>query len=78
MPGAVSQGHGREDALRNMQESMEGWLETALEDGWTPAEESPSLVAAWIGQILDDRAAEGWDLRVETATIVPKLTAPVS
>ena len=69
MPGAVSQGHGREDALRNTQESMTGSYEVGLENGVTPLEESPALVAEHIEFILSWKAEEGWPLVVETAPL---------
>ena len=75
MPGAVSQGHGREEALRNMQESITGWYEVAIENGNGPLEETPELIAAWIRDILQDRVEEGWDLCLET---VPLELAPVA
>lgn len=70
MRGAVSQGNDREDALRNIQECMELWLEPDP-DGHaeTPLKETPELVAAEIQVVLGWRAEEGWPLLVETATV---------
>lgn len=70
MPGSVSQGDDREDALRNIQECMELWLE-ADSDGHseTPLKETPALVAAEIQVVLGWRAEEGWPLLVETAMV---------
>ena len=77
MPGAVSQGKTRAEALRNMQESMGGWYEVAREQGFQPLEETPELVGEWVKEILQDRVEEGWDLRVETTSLTPTIAVPV-
>ncbi|MGE3074857.1 MAG: type II toxin-antitoxin system HicB family antitoxin [Dehalococcoidia bacterium] len=70
LPGAVSQGEGREAALRNIQEAMLGWLEVAAETGNADIlEESPELIAAEIAFVLGWKAEEGWPLIVETAPV---------
>ncbi len=76
MPGAVSQGDTREEALLNMTESMTLWLEVAVEDGFGPREETPELVAEGIAEVLGWRAEEGWDLLIETATLDVAVGAP--
>jgi len=75
MPGAVSQGDSRDEALANIRESMEGWLEVAHERGFDALDETPELVAAEIGVVLGFRAEEGWDLLVETALVRPSVAA---
>lgn len=75
MPGALSQGDSREEALANIQEAMEGWLEVAIERGTARLEETPELVAREIATVLEFRAEEGWDLLVETAVVIPKVAA---
>lgn len=65
LPGAASEGETRDEALSNIREAMELWLE----DGSRPLEESPELIAAEIAFILGWRAEEGWPLIVETATL---------
>jgi hypothetical protein len=77
MPGAVSQGETRAEALRNMQESMGGWYEVGREQGFEPLEETPELVGEWVKEILQDRVEEGWDLRVETTSLTPTIAVPV-
>jgi antitoxin HicB len=52
MPGALSQGDSREEALANIQEAMEGWLEVTRERGADALTETPELVAADIGETL--------------------------
>lgn len=71
LPGAVSEGDTRDEALANIREAMEGWLEVALEDGHGPLLETPELVAAEIAEVLEFRAEEGWQLLVETAVVTP-------
>jgi hypothetical protein len=69
MRGALSQGDNREEALRNIQEAMEGWLEVATELGDAPLPETPELISAEVAFVLGWRAEEGWPLVVETATV---------
>jgi predicted RNase H-like HicB family nuclease len=75
MPGALSQGNSRDEALANIQEAMEGWIEAAAERGIPRLEETPELVARGIAEILEFRSEEGWDLLVETAVVTPKVAA---
>jgi predicted RNase H-like HicB family nuclease len=65
LPGAASQGQSRDEALSNIREAMELWLE----DGNRPLQESPELIAAEIAFVLGWRAEEGWPLIVETTTL---------
>lgn len=70
LPGAVSQGDDRQDALRNIKEAMELWLEVSAEGGAQALEETPELIADEIAFVLGWKAEEGWPLLVETATVV--------
>ena len=38
LPGCGSQGATREEALANVREALEGWIETAKEKGWVVPE----------------------------------------
>lgn len=69
MPGAVSCGKSRDEALANIRESMEGWFAVAEERGFGPVPESPELVAKSVAFDLGWQAEEGWALRVETASV---------
>jgi predicted RNase H-like HicB family nuclease len=70
MPGAVSEGDTREQALTAAAEVMAAWLEIAAEDGYAPLDETPQLIADEVAFVLGYRAEEGWDLVVETAVVV--------
>lgn len=70
MPGAVSQGETRAEALANIAEAMEGWLAVEREFGGDALPETPELVAAKIAQVLGWRAEEGWDLTIETVPVL--------
>ena len=71
MPGAITEGTTREEALQAMALVMEAWLELAERDGFGPAPESPALIAEAVRMILDDRLEMGWDLVIETSTLAP-------
>lgn len=66
LPGALSQGLGRPEALRNIQEAMEGWLEGGEA---VPEIETPELIAEAIQFVLTWKAEEGWPLVVETVQV---------
>jgi predicted RNase H-like HicB family nuclease len=70
LPGAISQGEGRDEALRNIHESMQGWLEVAEQNGAEILEETPELIAAEVAFVLSWKAEEGWPLVVETVPVV--------
>jgi predicted RNase H-like HicB family nuclease len=53
MPGCVSQGRSRDEALANIQEAMRGWLGAEVEQGRGPEVETPSLVAAALSEALE-------------------------
>ena len=71
MPGAVSEGETRDEALENVREAMEGRLELTLQRGAGPLPESPELVPHEVGRIPGFRAEAGWDMVVETAIVEP-------
>ena len=53
MPGCVSQGHGRDEALSNVREAITGWLEVEAEQGRGPLDETPAVVAAGVAEALE-------------------------
>ncbi len=75
MPGALTQGQSREQALAAAAEVMALWVDVAQEDGYGPLEETPALIAAQIASVLEDRDEEGWDRSIETAIVAPAVLA---
>jgi predicted RNase H-like HicB family nuclease len=70
MPGAVSQGEGREETLRDIPEAMELRLEASPDrNAETPLPETPALIAREVAWVLEWRAEEGCPLVADTATI---------
>ena len=62
MPGCVSQGTTRDEALRNIREAIEGWVIVEAEQGRRPLIETPSLVSAAVEdalEIIEDMRAAG-------------------
>ena len=76
LPGAVSAGQTRDEALANIKESMEGWLEAAIESGWDAQPETPELILADIAFTFSWRQEEGWPLLVETAQVCVDVPVP--
>ena len=52
MPGCFSMGDSRDEALANVRQAMQGWVETETEQGRAPLSETPSLVAEAVSQAL--------------------------
>ncbi len=75
-PGALSAGDSRDEALANITESVELWLEYAIDQGRDALEETAELVAEEVEDILNDREELGWDRAVETATIAVAVPVP--
>ena len=69
VPGAISGGDTRDQALSNIREAIEGVLAVMHEQGWDALEETPELIAAEVEKILGFRQEFGWDLVVETAVV---------
>ena len=72
MPGAIAEADSREQLLAVMADVMVSWLAIASGDGYGALSETPELVAAKVAEVLADRAAEGWDLVVETTLLGPR------
>ena len=75
MPGTLSQGQSRDEALANIAEAMELWLEVTLEDGVNTLPETPELIAAEAASFRDIQAENGWPIAVETAQVVVRVAA---
>jgi antitoxin HicB len=67
LPGALSEGDSRDEALANIREAIELWLEVSRERGESTPEESPDVLVAGIAQTLEHREDLGWDTAIETA-----------
>lgn len=73
MPGALTQGEDRDDALRNAAEVIQLWTEVAGERGMEPLPESPHLIANEVASVLEDREDAGWDNQILVTTISVEL-----
>lgn len=71
MPGAVTEGDTRAQALSAMAQVMEAWMERAAEDGFAPLPETSTLIAGEIAAVLNDREEAGRDHTIETAMLRP-------
>ena len=69
LPGYVSQGDDLEEALANILEAMELWLQVSREEGEELPGETPEVVSAEIREILSDRAEQGLPLTIETREV---------
>jgi predicted RNase H-like HicB family nuclease len=66
LPGCVSQGDSREEALANITDAIEGILALREKHHMPLPEETPELVAGEIRSCLEERRAEGLALTIET------------
>jgi predicted RNase H-like HicB family nuclease len=69
VPGCVSQGADLAAALSNIREAILACLEVRQEDRLIRVVETPDLIAREIQQCLEDRAAEGLPLTIETREV---------
>jgi predicted RNase H-like HicB family nuclease len=53
MPGCVSQGRSRDEALANARDAMGGWIKAEAEHGRGPLDETPAVVAAGVSEALE-------------------------
>jgi antitoxin HicB len=53
MPGCMSQGRSRDEALANVARAMAGWLEVEHEQGRGPLVETPVVLTAGVAEALD-------------------------
>ena len=53
MPGRVSQGRSRDEALANARRAMRGWIEAEAEQGRGPLAQTPAVVAASVSEALE-------------------------
>jgi predicted RNase H-like HicB family nuclease len=69
LPGCVSQGDSRQEALANILEAITLVLEV-IQDGGAPfPDETPEVIVGEIAEILKTRAEDGLPLTLETAEV---------
>ncbi|MBM2827083.1 MAG: hypothetical protein HW403_1147 [Dehalococcoidia bacterium] len=76
LPGCISEGDSLKEALENVKEAAEFWLEEWLEDGYPIPVETPEVVAEEIILCLQDFAEDGLSPILETSVI--ELPSPVA
>ena len=69
LPGCVSQGDSRDEALANIKEAIEGILALREKHHMPLPEETPELVSEEIRCCLEERRAEGLPLTIETEEV---------
>lgn len=69
VPGCVSPGHDLPTAVSNIPEAILLCLEVRRADGLAPVAETPELIARQIQECLEDRAAKGLPLTIETRQV---------
>ena len=76
LPGCVSQGDSRDEAVANIREAIDGILAVREKHHIPLPKETPELVAEEIRCCLEERGAEGLPLTIETeeVEISPKVT----
>lgn len=85
LPGCVSVGSSREEAIDHAREAIAGWLEAEAAAGRHPPWETPAVVAAGVAQaleIIDEMRAAGelppdygYELGVVTVEVQPPVVA---
>jgi predicted RNase H-like HicB family nuclease len=74
LPGCVSEGNDREEALRNIREAIALWSEVWLETHKKLPAETPAVVAKELEKSLRERADEGLPLTIETTEVDVELS----
>ena len=69
LPGCISEGNDREEALRNIREAITLWSEVWLEINRDLPLETPAVVAEELEKCLRERADEGLPLTIETTEV---------
>lgn len=85
MPGCLSVGKARDEALANVSDAMALWAETEADDGRAPLQETSAVIASAVSEaleIIDDmrRAGEipadvGYQLELVTVHPRPRVVA---
>ena len=77
LPGCVSQGDTRQEALENILEAIALVLEVMQEDGTPLQDETTEVITEEIHQILKAREEDGLPLTVETVQVELPSEVPV-
>lgn len=76
LPGALTQGDTRDEALKNAREAARLWLEASAAHGEGPLRETPQLIAEAVASVIADRDEAGWNHDLELTTMpAPALSA---
>ncbi len=70
LPGCVSQGDDLDEALANIKEAIEMFVDYRSESGLPMPIETPEIIAREIELCLEDREAEGLPLTIETREVL--------
>ncbi len=69
LPGCASQGETLPEAIANIQEAAEGWLESWVKSGNAIPSETAEIVGEEAKQCLIDRELDGFPLILETRLV---------
>lgn len=85
MPGCVTYGRNRSEAVSRVQESIAGWIATEATQGRVPREESPALVSQSVSEALEIlqemreagemSAVSGYELELTTVEVPQPVAA---
>ncbi|MDZ7728697.1 MAG: hypothetical protein U5Q44_11160 [Dehalococcoidia bacterium] len=76
LPGCVTQGKNRKDALEQVRQAMDSWGAIAAEEGILPLRETAELLAVEERALKADRQEEGFNDTVERLEIERDLPQP--
>lgn len=69
LPGVVSEGDTRHEALANVIEAAGLWIRDALASGEPIPADDPATIAEAVQLAIDDRRAENWPIALELVPV---------
>ena len=69
LPGVVSEGDTRREALSNIVEAAGLWIRDALASGEPIPVDDPTAIAEAVQLAIEDRRAENWPIALELAPV---------
>ncbi len=69
LPGVVSEGNTRGEAIAAVVEAATLWIGDALAQGEAVPRDDAQRIAAGVRQAIADREAEGWPIRLELTPV---------